>query len=104
MFSNVRGSGLEVWQAGAIGEPEKVVGRRVVQQGGGVVSLRVVRLLHHHPPLEGVGLSVWYGGCEAREPRVGAAQQARQAAGVQACLSGEKGVVGGQSRGGSIAL
>ena len=74
MISNVGGSGLEVWQAGAIGEPEKVVGRRVVQQGGGVVSLRVVRLLHHHPALEGVGLGVRHRGGQAGQARIWAAE------------------------------
>ena len=76
MVSNVGGSGLEVWQAGAIGEPEKVAGCRVVKEAGGVVSLCVVRLLHHHPPLEGVGLGVRHGSCEAGEPRVRTAQEA----------------------------
>ena len=80
----------------------------------------MVRLLHHHPTLEGVGLGVRHWGGEAGEARVGAAQQAGQAAGVQARLvdeqnqiqvesqlktnlGGEKGVVGGQGRGGSAA-
>lgn len=30
MVGNVGRSGLEVWQAGAIGKPEEVVGSRVV--------------------------------------------------------------------------
>ena len=90
MVGNVGRSGLEVWQAGAIGKPEEVTWGRVVKEAGGVVRLRVVRFLHHHPTLEGVGLAVRHWGGEAGEARVGAAQQAGQAAGVQARLVGKQ--------------
>ena len=50
----------------------------------------MVRLLHHHPPLEGVGLGVRDWGGEAGEARVRAAQQAGEAAGVQARLVEDK--------------
>ena len=62
----------------------------MLQEAGGVVSLGVVRLLHHHPALEGVGLGVGDRGGEAGQARVGAAQQAGEAAGVQASLVEDK--------------
>lgn len=77
---------LQVWQTGSVSQPEEMAGGGVVEEAGGVVGLGVVGLLHHHPAFEGVGLGVRHWGGEAGETVVRGAEQAGQAAGVQARL------------------